>query len=170
MTEDAANIFTTEPVTPIAGRECEYCRDTPPPGVAWTVRLRTKRIGDMLRPYVEARGPNKLGGVKRIEPIATGSSGRATLLLVHANYGTFETDVEFFRTAMGGLLPAAPLDVKDAGPKVVEFSGRGEGHGVGLCRWGAERMAREGRTSDDILAHYFPGAEIAALPYRERRE
>ncbi|MHC4251646.1 MAG: SpoIID/LytB domain-containing protein [Planctomycetota bacterium] len=170
MTEDAANVFTAEPVSPLAGRECEHCRDTPPPGAAWTVRLRTSRITERLRPYVEGGGPRKLGNVKRVEAVATGTSGRAIMLCVHAAYGTFEMDVEFFRAAMGGLLPAAPLVVKDAGPEVVEFSGRGEGAGVGLCRWGAERMAREGRSSDDILVHYFPGAEIAALPYRKQRD
>jgi len=169
MTEDAANVFITQSVTPLAGRMCEHCRDTPPPDVEWTVRIRTRRITDMLRPRVEGGGPRKLGNVKRVEIVSTGSSGRATLLSVHADYGDFETDAEFFRAAMGGLLPAAPLVVRDAGPDVVEFSGRGEGAGVGLCRWGAEMMAREGRSSDDILAYYFPGAEVAALPYRGRQ-
>ena len=168
MTEDAANVFTSEPVTPLAGRECEYCRDTPPPGAAWTVRLRTSRITEKLLPYVEGGGPRKLGSVKRVETVATGTSGRATRLCVHAAYGTFDMDAEFFRAAMGELLPAAPLAVKDAGPNVVEFNGRGEGPGVGLCRWGAERMAREGRSFGDILSHYFPGAEVAALRYAGR--
>jgi stage II sporulation protein D len=167
-TEDAANVFISERVTPLAGRECEHCRDTPPDGAEWTVRIRTKRITELLLPYVEGGGPRKLGRVKRVEPVATGASGRTTLLSVHAAYGTFEMDSEFFRSAMAGLLPAAPLVVKDAGPEVVEFSGRGRGSGVGLCRWGAERMARAGSSANDILVHYFPGAEIAALPYRGR--
>ncbi len=40
------------------------------------------------------------------------------------------------------------------------FSGRGLGHGVGLCQWGAAAMARQGIPHEEILHHYFPGAEI----------
>ena len=37
----------------------------------------------------------------------------------------------------------------------------GYGHGVGLSQWGARRMAEEGADWKEILAHYFPGTEIA---------
>jgi stage II sporulation protein D len=42
----------------------------------------------------------------------------------------------------------------------VVFSGRGSGHGVGLCQAGAEEMAREGKTYSQILSFYFPGTEL----------
>jgi len=40
------------------------------------------------------------------------------------------------------------------------FSGKGVGHGVGLCQTGAAEMAREGKSYREILAFYYPGAEI----------
>lgn len=36
------------------------------------------------------------------------------------------------------------------------FDGRGLGHGLGLCQYGALEMARQGYTYREILAHYFP--------------
>lgn len=45
-------------------------------------------------------------------------------------------------------------------PVVLRFAGRGWGHGVGLCQWGARGMAMQGFGYRDILAHYYPGAEI----------
>ena len=43
----------------------------------------------------------------------------------------------------------------------LEFhDGRGFGHGVGLCQWGAQGMAAEGKTAEDILQFYYPGAVI----------
>jgi stage II sporulation protein D len=42
----------------------------------------------------------------------------------------------------------------------VVFTGGGSGHGVGLCQWGAEGMARAGASAADILAHYAPGAVL----------
>jgi len=44
--------------------------------------------------------------------------------------------------------------------KGYEFVGRGYGHGVGLCQWGAYAQAEQGRSYRKILAHYFPGATI----------
>jgi stage II sporulation protein D len=44
---------------------------------------------------------------------------------------------------------------------VLEFTGRGLGHGVGLCQAGAERMGQLGISSDKILATYFPGTTLA---------
>jgi stage II sporulation protein D len=39
----------------------------------------------------------------------------------------------------------------------LSFTGRGAGHGIGLCQAGAEQMAKEGMTYRQILAFYYPG-------------
>jgi stage II sporulation protein D len=44
---------------------------------------------------------------------------------------------------------------------VVE--GRGAGHGVGLCQWGARGRALAGDAYTDILARYYPGASLRRL-------
>ncbi|QSQ24986.1 SpoIID/LytB domain-containing protein [Pyxidicoccus parkwayensis] len=43
------------------------------------------------------------------------------------------------------------------------FSGRGYGHGAGLCQWGAKALADGGRGYREILSHYYPGAELQQL-------
>ena len=43
---------------------------------------------------------------------------------------------------------------------VYIFTGRGLGHGLGLCQYGAMEMARRGYSYQEILRHYFPGTEI----------
>ncbi len=40
------------------------------------------------------------------------------------------------------------------------FYGRGWGHGVGLCQWGALAMAEQGYTAEKILMHYYPGTAV----------
>jgi len=45
-----------------------------------------------------------------------------------------------------------------------QFSGRGWGHGVGLCQVGAYGMARRGHDYREILAHYYGGATLERLP------
>ena len=43
------------------------------------------------------------------------------------------------------------------------FSGRGLGHGVGLCQFGAMQLARQGMNFRQIAFFYFPGTEIRVL-------
>jgi stage II sporulation protein D len=50
-------------------------------------------------------------------------------------------------------------EVRNSGGQVY-FSGRGSGHGVGLCQAGAEEMAREGKSYREILAFYYPGTQL----------
>jgi len=47
--------------------------------------------------------------------------------------------------------------------KGVEFVGGGSGHGVGLCQWGARAQAEKGRTYEQILRFYFPGADLSEV-------
>jgi len=43
----------------------------------------------------------------------------------------------------------------------ILFSGRGSGHGVGLCQAGAEEMARQGKDYRQILDFYFPETHLS---------
>lgn len=45
----------------------------------------------------------------------------------------------------------------------VRLTGRGFGHGAGLCQWGAKALADEGWDFRRILAHYYPGTELQVL-------
>lgn len=40
------------------------------------------------------------------------------------------------------------------------FAGRGFGHGVGMCQWGAKSLAQTGHDFKAILSHYYPGAQL----------
>ena len=43
------------------------------------------------------------------------------------------------------------------------FTTHGFGHGVGMSQYGANEMARAGSTFEEILLHYYPGAEICGI-------
>ena len=44
------------------------------------------------------------------------------------------------------------------------FQVKGYGHGVGLSQYGADYLARQGNSFDQILLHYYTGATLAVLP------
>ncbi len=56
-------------------------------------------------------------------------------------------------------LPSTNFEINKIG-KEISFSGKGAGHGVGLCQWGTKEMAEMGFTYQEILRYYFPGTEI----------
>jgi stage II sporulation protein D len=43
---------------------------------------------------------------------------------------------------------------------VFVFKGRGLGHGIGMCQWGSRELAIMGKSFEEILKHYYPGAVI----------
>jgi stage II sporulation protein D len=100
-------------------------------------------------------------GWQSISVARRGESGRAVTLKLD---GT-EIGADEFRLAVGESLgwnkiPSTWFEVSRQGDR-FEFHGRGWGHGVGLCQKGAAAMAQQGRSAQEILAQYFPGAHAA---------
>lgn len=58
------------------------------------------------------------------------------------------------------ILYSTMFDVKIDSKKNIIITGKGYGHGVGLCQWGAIGQARAGKNFEQILNHYYPGTTI----------
>ncbi len=50
-----------------------------------------------------------------------------------------------------------------SGKNYIMLDGKGAGHGVGMCQWGAEGMARKGFKYWEIPEHYYPGTELEKM-------
>lgn len=59
-------------------------------------------------------------------------------------------------------LKSADFDIKVKEDNII-FTCRGHGHFVGMSQYGADYMARQGSTYDEILAHYYPGTKLMIL-------
>ena len=46
----------------------------------------------------------------------------------------------------------------------LQFEGYGMGHGVGLCQYGAQELAGRGKSFEEILSWYYPGATLHSIP------
>ena len=86
--------------------------------------------------------PNSAGGVEQVDVGGVTVSGGA------------------LRTLLG--LRSTSFTVT-AGSQGVTFSVTGYGHGVGMSQYGANALARQGKTYDEILKWYYTGVEVA--PY-----
>ena len=58
------------------------------------------------------------------------------------------------------VVPVVTAAPAAAAPAEFIFPGAGWGHGVGMSQWGAYGQALEGRTAEEILAHYYRGTTL----------
>jgi stage II sporulation protein D len=73
-------------------------------------------------------------------------------------------DAVTFRRKLGySRIKSLDFEVSRAGNDGLRFVGRGQGHGAGLCQWGARVLGVEGRSYREILTHYYPGTELQIL-------
>lgn len=125
----------------------------------------TIAIGEIQKALANA-GITAARDWKTIDVVSRTESGRVQRLVLRG--GTPETSQisgSTFRFAVDRALGWDKIrsdlyDVRNNGEQIV-FSGRGAGHGVGLCQTGAEEMAREGKSYREILNFYYPGTQIA---------
>jgi stage II sporulation protein D len=139
-----------------------YLRQIHDAACTGTGEWRTEIPKDDLRRALASGGLRAPARVETLEVVSRTPSGRADRLLLEGSPG-IPVSASSLRFAVGralgwDLLPSTWFDAADAGDRVV-FTGRGSGHGVGLCQAGAARMGESGQTYTRILAYYFPGTE-----------
>ena len=72
------------------------------------------------------------------------------------------------RSVGGDLLPSTyfslePVIGRDGRLMQLTVRGTGNGHGVGMCQWGAIGRARAGQDVRTILRTYYPGTTLARV-------
>ena len=65
-------------------------------------------------------------------------------------------------TRGGSLLPSAFIQIEEDG-KEVTITGKGYGHGVGMSQNGADKMAEQGYTWEEILEYFFNQVRIETV-------
>ena len=151
-TEDASVLWKTD-LTPLKGVICGFCNRSP--HFHWKKRILVKDIQKAIG----------IKNIKSILPKKFDSSGRIVALDIQTSEGKItEYSAKDFRQKLGGnTIKSAIFTVSirlKRGKKYAYFEGAGWGHGVGMCQWGAFGMARKGHNAQDILKHYYPGADI----------
>jgi stage II sporulation protein D len=128
-------------------------------------------VARYLAQYV-AVPPGGPGHVRDLTIASRTASGRVGTMTVSTDRGNFVlrgNDIRFtLRTAGGEILPSTYFTVEtiprsDGAPSQLTLRGTGNGHGIGMCQWGAIGRARAGHDVRRILAAYYPGTAIGPL-------
>ncbi len=145
-------------IAPLRGRACPHCAQGLPADKQARFRWRkTLRLDDLAK----ALGINAaLTAIQPVAPDAGGHAGLVRVTWVAKAEGSRDVGMLEFRKA-SGLTSSAWTAVIQGGE--VVFEGRGFGHGVGLCQWGAKRMGEIGFDHLEILRFYYPGSDLQRL-------
>lgn len=128
------------------------------PAATWQATLSRREVTEKLRPLAPA-----VGDVLDLKPAKIGSSGRAVRILVVGTKNSVELNGYRVRAALGlrdTLFTISRTAGLDGRNETFKFTGRGWGHGVGLCQVGAFGMAKAGRSWEEILKTYYTGVEV----------
>ena len=155
-TEASENIWGAS-LPYLKGVECQYCFSSPT-GTTWEYKLSLKELEVRL----QAAG-YKVSGLYDIKPGAFNSRGRLKQLILLMTKGSIAITGEQFRKSIGyGVIKSTRFSMNNS-KNEISFSGSGNGHGVGLCQWGAKQRALAGFGCGEILSYYYPGTELKKL-------
>lgn len=124
----------------------------------WNVNLSPSAVQSRLSRYV--RG---MGALIDVRIAKQGFSRRATDLEIVTTNGTFHLVGGKIRSALKLNEQLFVLNKRyDANGRAISYSftGRGWGHGVGMCQFGAYGLAKMGVKYDEILKHYYTGIDL----------
>ncbi len=142
MTEDNINVF---------GENLPYLKSVISQGEEGTPRYRQRESFSIEEIKEKAKAEGNT--IKVIERLPTGRVRSVDV------FGKTMSGKEL-RELLG--LSSANFEISVSGDNVV-FTTTGYGHGVGLSQVGANYMAKQGSTYDEIIKHYYTGVELSKI-------
>ena len=132
----------------------------------WQVEYTQEELCELI----ERKLKMKFGKIISLEPLARGKSGRIWKLKIVGTERQFTIgkELEIRRALSETHLYSSAFEVESRDfilgiPQKFVLKGAGWGHGVGLCQIGAAVMGEKGYSYDEILLHYYQGAEVKKI-------
>ncbi|MGE5528797.1 MAG: SpoIID/LytB domain-containing protein [Patescibacteria group bacterium] len=145
----------------ISSVSCPEGRVIPKSEQLWQARFSGAEMAAAVK-KATGRDLGQVTGAERLGVDRT--THRTTRLRLTGANGSAELAAADFRVAIGPekMRSIWLLELKSEGGATA-MSGRGFGHGVGLCQWGAHALAKEGKTPNEIVQHFYPRVKITKM-------
>lgn len=127
------------------------------PFTNWTTTLSPSAVQSRLSRYVRGIGTLYDVNIKR-----QGYSRRAAEIEIIGSNGVKILKGGKIRSALRLREQLFVINKRYSGNQVASytFTGRGWGHGVGMCQYGAYGLAKMGVKADAIIKHYYTGVDV----------
>jgi len=155
-TENGYNLWSVN-MPPLRGVECSFCARSP--HYKWTKEMPLWSLERKL-----SESGYKIGKIVSVNIMSKNQSGRVDKMEIKDNAGVsiILTGKDFRQLIGPNDLRSTKFDISVKFGSLI-IDGRGWGHGVGMCQWGAFGMASQGKKAEEILKYYYPGAEVATI-------
>ena len=151
-TEDNKEVFGIQ-LPYLQAVPCTFCKRYP--NASWQEEISSANILNSLR----KKGID-IYNISAIEINETSKTGRVLQVSLITDRGNIKMSTNELRLAVGSnKLRSARFTVRTRGNTMI-FTGKGWGHGVGMCQDGADGMAENGNSYRRILFRYYIGVEI----------
>jgi len=149
---------------PLVSVKCDFCGEARL--YRWTAEISKADMQQELEPWFREKGqkPAVLQTVSLVKSSAPG--GTIPEFDVRAGRQSMRISGSELRQLLSGHGIYSPRFTIAERGGIFEIKGRGHGHGVGLCQWGARGQALEGRTCEQILSYYYPGNTVATRAWK----
>ncbi len=166
-TFNASDVFGDN-FEPLKGVRCPHCEKTAPKRhYSWQdVVIPKKELFEKLcQKYPNLKELGELKTVKVSGYVQHGQFYKFTRVdLIGTSGKSNWLRGEDFRFIVGASsVKSTACRIEDTGSSIRFHSARGYGHNVGMCQYGAQAMAREGKNYKEILDFYYPGAVLKGL-------
>ena len=146
--------------TPLMSVPCDWCVGSK--YYRWKSSVTRNTVERQLQKYFTQKN-RSFDQLKEVTLQKATRRGNIPLVRVSTTHSSMELSSYVFRLRVSPKKIRSPYFlVQDQGTHFA-FSGRGWGHGVGLCQWGARGQALAGRSATHILMHYYPHSELITV-------
>jgi len=150
-TSDNGDVWTGKNLPYLKRVKCDYCTNSLK--YNWKENISVTEIKSLLEKNGKQTGKIKSINLKR-------SSERVTGVIIRHSSGEIVLTGNDFRRIIGAeRLRSLYFTTRVSGKNVV-FEGKGWGHGVGMCQYGAKNLADGGKDYKYILKYYYSGVDI----------
>ncbi len=136
----------------IVGVRCNYCKESP--HYIWKKFISFNDIKDKFN-----KNNYNFNKIKKIKIKSFSKAGRTRELTVITDKGSFDIPSAKFRSMFDNILKSSNFKIIDKKDGVL-LEGRGYGHAVGMCQYGAKGLAEKGHSYKKIIKYYFNGVKI----------
>jgi stage II sporulation protein D len=134
----------------LKGVNCNYCKKSPT--YSWRYEIGLKDLEKIFG--------QKIVSIKLLERT---KDGRVNKILLSGSKNS-KISIHSFRRKVGTMkIKSTNIAKVNFTKNKVVFLGKGFGHGVGLCQYGAMGMADQGFIAQDILSYYYPKTNVKKI-------
>ncbi len=159
-TENVTEVWPGLPynIKALSGVKCDFCKNSP--YYSWRQSFSLNEF--ILK--LKNNGDDVGNKIKNIDILSKTEHGRIKNLQILGNKNKIEVSGENLRRILGynkiRSTKIYKIEIKDN--KII-FYGKGWGHGVGLCQWGANELTKQGKKFKEVIEYYYPKTKIKKL-------